>query len=77
MTLAYTEFQDRAKMAKMKEFINIHGEKTPLSLSVPLANKEEYEEAVKKFVHAQTLPNGLCTRPTKLAKCSHTNKVNN
>ena len=73
MTLAYTEFNDRQKMAKMQQFIDIHGENRPITIDVPLASKKEYAEAVQRFIHAQMLPNGVCTRSVKLPKCSHMN----
>lgn len=73
MTLAYTEFNDRQKMAKMQQFINIHGENQTITIDAPLASKKEYAEAVQKFIHAQMLPNGVCTRSVKLPKCSHMN----
>ena len=73
MTLAYTEFLDRQKIAKMKHFVNANGDETPIAASITAVDDEEYAEHLRKYINAQILPNGLCDRPVKLGKCKHNN----
>ena len=73
MTLAYTEFLDRQKIAKMKHFVNANGDETPIAASITAVDDEEYAEHLRKYINAQILPNGLCDRPVQLGKCKHNN----
>lgn len=73
MTMAYLEYVDRQKIAKMKNFINIHGDNAPLNTDIKVADDVEYAEYLRKFINAQMLPNGVCARPVKLGKCNHCN----
>lgn len=73
MTLAYTEFLDRQRIAKMKHFVNANGDETPIATSVTTVDDNEYAEYLRKYINAQILPNGLCDRPVQLGKCKHNN----
>lgn len=73
MTLAYTEFLDRQKVAKMKSFINIHGEVSPITTEIKLTDDEAYADYMRQFINSQVLTNGVCARPVKLGKCPHCN----
>lgn len=73
MTLAYTEFLDRQRIAKMKHFVNANGDETPIATSITTVDDNEYAEYLRKYINAQILPNGLCDRPVQLGKCKHNN----
>ena len=72
MTLAYLEFMDKQKLAKMKAFIDIHGNKAPVATEIKV-DDADYAEYMRKYINAQMLPDGLCGRPIKLGKCPHCN----
>lgn len=73
MTLAYVEYLDKQKIKKMKRFIDIHGNESPITVDVKTNDDVEYAEYLRKFINAQMLPNGVCARPVKLGRCQHCN----
>lgn len=72
MTLSYAEVNDKRRINKYKEFINIKGKEL-----VNYAEKDIEEfarvEWLRENVNAQVLPNGICILPVKLNKCPHAN----
>lgn len=72
MTLAYLEFLDKQKLAKMKAFIDIHGNRAPISSEIKV-DDADYAEYMRRYINAQMLPDGVCGRPVKLGKCPHCN----
>lgn len=73
MTLAYIEYNNKQKISKMNEFINIHGDNAPIKATVKLDNDEAYAEWARSYINTQMLPNGICAKPVKLGKCPHAN----
>lgn len=75
MTVSYVDIDDRRKISKHKEFINIKGEKSPLIFENTTLNTDELAkvEWLKKSINAQMLPNGICSLPVKMGKCPHGN----
>ena len=73
MTMAYIEFMNRRKAAKMKEFINNNGEKAPISADTQIVDDRAYAVYMQKHMSVSILPNGICARPKKLGKCPNLN----
>lgn len=73
MTLAYIEYNNKQKIKKMNEFIDVNGDNAPLKSTVKLDDEEAYAEWTRKFINTQMLPNGVCAKPIKLGKCQHAN----
>ena len=73
MTLAYIEYNNKQKIKKMNEFIDVNGDNAPLKSTVKLDDEEAYAEWTRKFINTQMLPNGVCAKPIKLGKCPHAN----
>lgn len=73
MTLAYIEYNNKQKIKKMNEFINIHGDNAPIKSAVRLDDDEAYAEWARSYINTQILPNGVCAKPVKLGKCPHAN----
>ena len=72
MTLAYVEYSNRQKIKKMNEFVNINGDKTPITTNLKI-EEEMNAEYLRAYINAQMLPNGVCAKPVKLGKCPHAN----
>lgn len=74
MTLAYLEFVDKSKIAKMKKFYNAKGDLAPIISDDIQVSDQDYAIYMSKFINAQMLPGGICARPVKLGECKHCNK---
>ena len=74
MTLAYIEYMDRQKAAKIKKYYDSNGDESPISSSIKTDDDEEYARYMQKHINAQMLPNGVCARPIKLGRCKHGNE---
>ncbi len=74
MTSSYIDIQDRQRIERHKEFINIKGESMPIhidsSMDIDDIAKVEW---LKKSINAQMLPNGMCSLPVAMGKCPHGN----
>ena len=74
MTSAYIDIQDQQKIKKHKEFINIKGEAIPIAIESSMTLDDLAKvEWLKKSIHAQMLPNGMCSLPVAMGKCPHAN----
>lgn len=74
MTAAYTDIQDEDKKNDYKKFIDIKGEYIPLETAENFSIDNLAEvEWLKKTIHAQMLPNGMCSLPVAMGKCPHAN----
>lgn len=72
MSLAYTEVNDKRRIQKHREFINIKGKAAPIDTAVKLDDIVTVEW-IRENINAQILPNGVCGLPAKLKKCPHAN----
>lgn len=72
MTLSYAEVDDKRRINKYKEFINIKGEEIEKYTDEDLGKVAEIEW-LRENINAQILPNGICRLPVKLGKCPHAN----
>lgn len=73
MTMQYLEYIDRAKIKKMDEFIDVHGEKVGIETKFIFDEDIDYANYMRKILRAQMLPNGICSRPIRLGRCPHGN----
>lgn len=74
MTSTYIDIQDQQRINKHKEFINIKGDSIPLSIDSSMSIDDIAQvEFLKKSIHAQMLPNGMCSLPMAMGKCPHGN----
>ena len=73
MTMAYVEFLNKSKAAKMKRFVDANGECIPTAAPVDGISEQEYAEYIQKNMNLRVLPNGLCARPKVLGHCASAN----
>lgn len=73
MTMAYVEFLNKAKAAKMKRFVDSNGNRIPAAAPTGGISEQEYAEYVQKNMNLRILPNGLCARPKALGHCASAN----
>lgn len=74
MTAAYIDIQDKQRLQRHKEFINVKGEAIPISIDPSMSIGDMIQvEFLKKTINAQLLPNGMCSLPVAMGKCPHGN----
>ena len=74
MTSSYIDIQDKQRIERHKEFINIKGEAMPIHIDTSMDIDDIAKvEWLKKSINAQMLPNGMCSLPVAMGKCPHGN----
>lgn len=74
MTSSYIDMQDKQRIERHKEFINIKGESMPIYIDASMEIDDIAKvEWLKKSINAQMLPNGMCSLPVAMGKCPHGN----
>lgn len=73
MTMSYIEFEDKAKVRKMKHHVKEHSDEMPAPKPHTVFSDRDYAEYARQKMSIRALPNGMCARPKVLGNCSTAN----